>query len=168
MKPTDRKQRGFTLMEISITASILLMLAGMAVPAFSDTIGDAEVASAQSKLARVRTGVDFYNLQHLDSFPGAVSGVWSAATFDNQLRLSSDIDGNTAAQGTAGYPFGPYLTETLPANPFNDLATVMVIAPGGSFSVPDDSTGWIYWADTGAFKINCSESTSSGDAIYDL
>lgn len=155
-------------MEISVTASILLMLAGMAVPAFSDTIGDAEVASAQSMLSRVRTGVDFYNLQHRDQFPGEVSNIWESSTFDNQLRKSSDIDGNTAVQGTAGYPFGPYLTEPLPANPFNDLATVMLIAPGGSFTAPDDSTGWIYWADTGAFKINCSGSTSQGEAIYNL
>ena len=168
MKAHHRKQRGFTLMEISVTASILLMLAGMAVPAFSDTIGDAEVASAQSMLSRVRTGVDFYNLQHRDQFPGEVSNIWEASTFDNQLRKSSDIDGNTAIQGTAGYPFGPYLTEPLPANPFNDLATVMLIAPGGSFSTPDDSTGWIYWADTGAFKINCSGNTSQGEAIYNL
>ena len=155
-------------MEIAITASILLMLAGMAVPSFTDTIGDAEVASAQSMLSRLRTGVDFYNLQHLDDFPGEVSGAWSAANFENQLRLASDIDGNTAAQGTAGYPFGPYLTEPIPANPFNGLATIMVIAPGGSFSTPDDSTGWIFWADTGAMKINCSESTHAGEPIYDL
>jgi len=155
-------------MEISITASILLMLAGMAIPVFADTIDDAEVASAQSMLARVRTGVDFYSLQHREHYPGEFGGTWSAAIFDNQLRSSSDIDGETAAHGTAGYPFGPYLTEQFPANPFNQLNSVMVIPPGASFSVPDDSTGWIYWADTGAFKINSSESTPSGEAIYDL
>jgi len=168
MKSIHRKQRGFTLMEISITASILLMLAGMAVPAFTDTIEDAQVASAQSMLARMRTSVDFYSLQHKEKFPGEMAGSWSASTFENQLRLATDIDGNTASQGTAGYPFGPYLTEAIPANPFNDLATVLVIGPGGSFSAPDNNTGWIYWADTGAIKINCSESTSNGDPIYDL
>ncbi|MFK5956210.1 MAG: prepilin-type N-terminal cleavage/methylation domain-containing protein [Planctomycetota bacterium] len=168
MKSTHRKQAGFTLMEIAITASILLMLAGMAIPAFADTIDDAEVASAQSMLARVRTGVDFYSLQHRDDFPGGSSGTWSASIFENQLRQASDIDGATAAQGTSGYPFGPYLTELIPANPFNQLNTVMVIQPGGSFSAPDDSTGWVYWADTGAFKINCSEAAPNGEAIFDL
>lgn len=152
-----------------MTASILLVLAGMAVPAFSDSIGDAEVASAQSMLARMRTSVDFYALQHQENFPGESSGgTWSAATFRDQLRMASDLDGNTAAQGTSGYPYGPYLTEPIPANPFNGLDTITLVQPGGSFLGPDDSTGWVFWADTGAIKINSPELDKHGDAVYDL
>lgn len=155
-------------MEIAIAVTILMMLAGMAVPAFSDSIDDAEVASSQSMLARVRTAVDFYSLQHRENFPGETGGAWSAAVFENQLRMSSDIDGATAAQGTSGFPFGPYLTESFPANPFNGLDTITVVAPGGTYTGPDDTTGWIFWADTGTFRINSSHLDKHGDAVYDL
>lgn len=152
-----------------MTATILLVLAGMAVPVFSDSIEDAEVASSQSILARMRTAVDFYSLQHRDNFPGESSGgTWSSANFENQLRMASNIDGDTAAQGTAGYPYGPYLTDPIPANPFNGLATVTLVQPGGAFLGPDDSSGWVFWADTGAIKINSTETDKHGDAVYDL
>lgn len=168
MKQTSTKRNGFTLMEIAIAVTILMMLAGMAVPAFSDSIEDAEVASAQSMLARVRTAVDFYSLQHREDFPGESGGAWSASVFENQLRMASDIDGATAAVGTSGYPFGPYLTEEFPANPFNDLDTITVVAPGGTYAGADDSTGWIYFADTGTFRINSTFLDKHGDAVYDL
>ncbi|MHC4380278.1 MAG: type II secretion system protein [Planctomycetota bacterium] len=169
MKRSNHRKKGFTLMEIAVTAVILLVLAGMAVPAFSDSIGDAEVASAQSMLSRMRTGVDFYSLQHRDNFPGEGSGgTWSTAILDNQLRMASDLDGNTAAHGTAGYPYGPYMTESIPANPFNGLTSVTLIQPGGSFLGPDDTSGWVYWADTGALKINSTVIDKNGDAVYDL
>jgi prepilin-type N-terminal cleavage/methylation domain-containing protein len=168
MKQTYTQRNGFTLMEIAIAATILLLLAGMAVPAFSDSIEDAEIASAQSQLARVRTAVDFYSLQHREDFPGESGGSWTAAVFENQLRLASDIDGNTAAVGTAGFPFGPYLTEEFPANPFNGLDTIALVAPGGSFAGPDDSTGWVFFVDSGTFRVNSTEVDKHGDAVYDL
>ncbi len=156
-------------MELSIVVTILMILAGMAIPAFSDSVDNAEVAAAQSMLSRVRTAVDFYAFQHQEQFPGMDSnGIWSAATLDAQLRMASDADGNTAAQGTAGYPYGPYLTESFPANPFNDLETVLVVQPGAVFAGPDDNTGWIFWADTGAFKINSTATDSNGDPVFNL
>lgn len=168
MKLKNKNRNGFSLMEIAIATTILLMLAGMAVPAFSDSIDDAEIASAQSQLARVRTAVDFYALQHREDFPGEAGGSWSAATFENQLRMASDIDGGTASLGTSGYPYGPYLTEEFPANPFNGLDTITIVAPGGSYAGPDDSTGWVFFAGTGTFRINTTETDKYGEAVYDL
>ncbi len=170
MKFNRPRNQGFTILEIVVAAAILIMLAGMAIPAFQDSVADAEVAATRSMLARVRTAVDFYAFQHQENLPGEEvgGGVWNASTFDSQLRFASDIDGSTALVGTVGYPFGPYLNERLPANPFNGMATVLIIPPGSTFAGPDDSTGWVYWADTGTFRSNTLELTPEGGAVYDL
>ncbi len=73
---TTHKQ-GFTLIEIAVAAAILLVLAGMAVPAFQGSVADAEVAATRSMLARVRTAVDFYAFQHQEEMPGLDSHRWS-------------------------------------------------------------------------------------------
>ena len=170
MNSTHARERGFTLLEIVITAVILLFLASMAVPAFQDTVADADVASTRSMLARLRTAVDFYAFQHQEDMPGEISGtgVWSASTFDSHLRLASDVVGSTAVVGTAGYPFGPYLNEPIPANPFNELATVTVVQPGGDYLGADDTSGWVYWAATGAIRANSTELAPDGSPIWDL
>ncbi|MDP7062340.1 MAG: prepilin-type N-terminal cleavage/methylation domain-containing protein [Planctomycetota bacterium] len=170
MKSQSIHKQGFTIIEIVVAAAILLMLAGMAVPAFQGSVADAEVAATRSMLARVRTAVDFYAFQHQEEMPGQdpTGGSWSSSVFTSQLRLSSDLEGNTAASGSVGYPFGPYLNEDIPANPYNGLNTVAMVPPGSDIQGPDDSTGWIYWAATGTFRINSTEACPDGDAVYDL
>ncbi len=166
--PAQRRRAGFTLIEVVIAALIVLLLAGMVVPAFDDAVEDAKEASTRQILERVRTAVNFYSFQHLDVLPGQDGGVWSADTFVEQLRLASDEDGNTAAPGTAGFPYGPYLTEDIGNNPFNDLEDVMLIAPGGSMIDPDDSTGWVFFGATGDFRANTSATAPSGKAVWEL
>lgn len=153
-----------------VTSAILLMLAGMVLPTYQDSVADAEVAATRSMLARVRTAVDFYAFQHQENMPGQNpdGGAWAFNFFDAQLRLASDVNGNTAPLGSVGFPFGPYLNEFLPSNPYNGLATVTIVPPGGDIAGPDDTTGWIYWADTGAFRINSTKLCPGGGAAYDL
>jgi prepilin-type N-terminal cleavage/methylation domain-containing protein len=170
MSDPHTKRQGFTLIEILITAAILMALAGMAIPAFSGSLEEARQSSASQMLARMRTAIDFYAFQHDEEFPGydPVAATWSAAAFDNQLRMATDEYGNTAAVGTAGYPFGPYLNDALPVNPYNELASVTIVVPGGTFAGPDDATGWVFFADTGIVRANSSGTTYAGGAVFDL
>jgi len=170
MKLNHPKTQGFTILEIVVAAAILIMLAGIAIPTFRDSIADAEVASTRSMLARMRTSIDFYAFQHQENLPGEAvgGGVWTPAILDAQLRMASDLSGNTATVGTAGFPFGPYLNEALPANPFNGLSTFTIVVPGGGFQGPDDTTGWVFWADTGTIRANTTEVSPNNGAIYDL
>lgn len=149
---------------------ILTILVGMALPALTGIDADARETALRQQLQRVRTQVDFYAFQHDDLNPGQdpSTGSWSASVFTNQLTLATDLDGNSASVGTSGYPYGPYLTDGIPVNPFNDLNTVYVVSPGGTFSSANDSTGWVYWADTGDFRANSSGATADGDNLFDL
>ncbi len=159
---------GFTLLEVLITVAILLVLAGIAVPAFQDTVDDARATSTRQELQRMRTAIDFYAFQHLEQLPGWNGASWDEATLRAQLTLASDLDGNTAATGTAGYGFGPYLTEGVPANPFNELDTIVVVAPGGSFAAANDQSGWVYFAADGSIRANTTASTPEGDPVFGL
>ncbi|MDP6962772.1 MAG: prepilin-type N-terminal cleavage/methylation domain-containing protein [Planctomycetota bacterium] len=163
-------RRGFTLVELSLVVAIIMVLATIALPNFDSTVADAQVASVESQLARLRTAADFYSFQHDEQIPGLdfASGNWYQATLLAQLQMASDANGDTAAVGTAGYPFGPYLRDNLPANPFNELNTIMMIQPGVTFASPDNTTGWVYWADTGAIKINSTVVTTGGVVLFNL
>jgi prepilin-type N-terminal cleavage/methylation domain-containing protein len=164
-----RGQRsGFTLIEIIIAAAIVLLLAGMVVPVFDGAIADAEAASTRQILERARTAVNFYAFQHEDQLPGESGGIWSAQTFLDQLRLATDENGDTAPVGTPGFPYGPYLTDDLGTNPFNDLSTIMILAPGDAMDQADDSTGWVFFAETGDFRANASCEDPNGDPVWEL
>lgn len=171
MKTTRNKSHsGFTLVELSVVAAILMMLATIALPSFQATVSNAQVSAVQSQLGRMRTACDFYAFQHCEQIPGHddATGLWSEQTLLNQLQLASNDDGITAVIGTPGYYFGPYLRDALPANPFNDLTTIMVVQPGGTVLNADDTTGWVYWADTGSFKINSTTVTEDGVVLFEL
>ena len=164
-----RSQRsGFTLIEIVIAAAIVLLLAGMVVPVFDGAVADAEAASTRQILERARTAINFYSFQHEEQLPGESGGVWSADTFIEQLRMATNEDGDTADAGTPGFAYGPYLTDDIGTNPFNDLETVLVIAPGMTMLGADDTTGWVYFAETGDFRANSTENDPNGDPIWDL
>jgi general secretion pathway protein G len=160
---------GFTILEVMVTAVIVLLLAGMLVPNLGRTVEEAQETAVVQDLERLRRAVDFYAFQHNDVLPGVDTfGVWLPATFVAQLVTSSDRDGNTAAPGTAGFPYGPYLETGIPANPYNRLDTVTVVAPGVAFMAPDNTTGWVFIADTGELRANTPGNTVSGQVIFGL
>lgn len=159
---------GFTLLEALIVVTILAILAGLAIPAFQDTVEDARATATRQELQRIRTATDHYAFQHQEQLPGWNGSAWSETTLLAQLLQASDLAGNTAAPGTSGFPFGPYLTEAMPANPYNELSTVLVIAPGGSFTQADDSSGWVYYATDGTLRANSTATCPGGDPVFGL
>ena len=161
-------KRGFTLIETLIVVAIVLVLAGMAVPTFKDSIADAEVASVKQELQRVRTAIDYYGFQHQGQLPGWDGITWSEIALRSQLMMATDSAGNWANIGTSGYPFGPYLTEGFPANPFNQLDTVLITTDSASFPAPDDSTGWVFFTSLGLLRANTTALSPAGEPVFEL
>ncbi len=131
-------RRAFTLIEVLIVVIVLGILAAVVIPQFTDASTDAKLSALQTNLATIRTQLQLYKLQHDDNWP-------DLATFSNQMTLSSKADGTTAAVGTAGFPYGPYLL-SIPNNPHTGANTVTAGAA--------DSSAWYYDQDTGVFRAN--------------
>ncbi len=135
----SQKQRsGFTLVEVLVVVLVLSIIALMVVPEFSAATTRTKESTLRANLRTMRAQIALYKTEHNDVYP-------AFATFANQMTLSSNTAGTTAAIGTANHPFGPYM-RSIPVNPFNNLATLKATLDG--------TTGWTYNETTGAFNAN--------------
>ncbi len=165
-----RRTRGFTLVEILIVVVLLGVLAAIVIPSFANSATAAKAGSMATNLNMLRRFVLVYTSHHLEVAPGYTDGPGSALdadAFADQALLASNLQGETAARGTAGYGYGPYLSR-IPTNPFNGLATIQMLADGQDFpAAADNSHGWIYRAQTGEIRPGNSGTDDSGTAYYD-
>ncbi len=164
-------QSGMTLMEIVTVVAIVMILATIAIPQLAVTAEDAKVSSAEQQLQRVRTALDYYLFQHQEALPGFDPTLkeWSESALVSQLTKPTNLKGAWGPLANPNFPFGPYLTEGIPANPFNDLTTILVREPNqGIQDLPDDSTGWLYYTLDGSFRANSTGTTPKGKNIFDL
>src|SRR4051794_34631569 len=125
-----RSASGFTLVEILIVVIILGILAAIVIPQFTSASQDARKNSLTSQLQTLRSQLELYKLQHLDSLPSTLVGGAPAWT-----QLTSKTDNSGAIGTTSSFPFGPYL-QADPINPLNGSKTVKVVTadvtPGGA------------------------------------
>lgn len=164
------RQTGFTLVELLIVVVILGILAAVAIPQFNNSTEEARASNLQSNLAILRNSLEFYKANHAGVYPGypVGGGTPTEALAVNQLTLSSKADGSTAAVGTAGFDYGPYIRDQIPANPVNGLSTITVVADAATFPAADDATGWIYHPRTGRLRANSTLKAPSGKPYYDF
>lgn len=145
----NRKNQGFTLVEILIVVIILGILAAVVIPQFTQASSKASESSLLSDLQTVRSQIELYKVQHLDRTPDLKEdGTADTGNFVARLTGKTDITGKVNASGA----LGPYL-QAFPSNPFaSGLATVTF----GTASPPtgDGATGWYYNTSTGKFSPN--------------
>jgi len=163
--------RAFTLVEILIVVVLLAVLAAIVLPSLSKGTTMAKESALASELGMLRRFILVYASQHLEVAPGYPNGDTSAAptnaAFRDQAMLSSNASGQTAAVGTPGFKYGPYLSR-IPANPFNEKDTIEMLANGQAFpAAADDSHGWICKPETGEIRAD-NTGSSTGKPYYDF
>lgn len=163
-------RKAFTLVEILIVVVILGILAAIVLPKFSNASAIARASMLADDLRVIRMQVQVFKSQHYELPPGYPDGDPTAApmeaAFIAQMTMASKSDCSTAAPGTAGYDYGPYLRE-VPTNPVNGKSTVDVIADGGAFpAAGDDSHGWVYQPAEMLFKADCPGQDDKGRAYF--
>ncbi len=166
-----RNAKAFTLVEILIVVVLLGVLAAIVIPAVANCGSSARETTLAANLNLLRRFVLVYTSQHLEVAPGYANGDTSAgatdAAFRDQALLSSNMQGQTAARGTAGFNCGPYLSK-IPANPFNKLDTIQMLGPGEAFPASaDDSHGWICQPQSGEIRPDNTGRDMFGKAYYD-
>jgi general secretion pathway protein G len=165
------RAKAFTLVEILIVVVLLGVLAAIVIPAFGNGATSARQSTLSQELRILQRVVLIYKAQHLEAAPGYPNGQTSVnpteQTFLDQVLLSSDTSGQTAALGTAGYNRGPYLAK-IPMNPINGKNTIQMLNNAQAFPADaDNSHGWIYKAATGEMRPDCTGVDESGNSFYD-
>lgn len=127
--------KAFTLVEILIVVVILGILAAIVIPQFTNASEASRESALHQDLFRLRQQIELYRNHHNGDNP-------TLANFINQMTLVSDVDGDTAPLGTAGYPYGPYIP-AMPTNPFTDTVPISDGAVGTSAWFYDEDSGHI-------------------------
>ena len=166
-----RKDKAFTLVEILIVVVILAVLALVVIPMVSGSVTSAKESAIAHDLNMLRRYVLIYAAQHREVPPGYPNGdrtqTPTEQAFVEQITMSSDNDGQTAAIGTPGFPRGPYM-QRLPVNPLNHKDTIQVLDDGAAFPPNgDDSHGWVYKPATAEVRADSGVTDASGKRYYD-
>src|SRR5437762_13968021 len=99
IRRTTRK--GFTLVEILIVVIILGILAAIVIPQFTSASQDARKNSLSSQLQTLRSQLELYKLEHLDTFASILIGSTPAL---DQLPKKTDAPGGTTGSPTPHAP----------------------------------------------------------------
>lgn len=136
------KKLGFTLVEVLIVVVIMAILAATIIPQFSDSTKDAKTNTAKFNLHTIRSQIEMFKSQHDGKVPANLA----------DLTLKTNASGTTGTG--AAFVYGPYLA-TIPANPFNGLATVGATATNPP-TAGTGANGWLYHAASGGVFIDDS------------
>ena len=161
----------FTLVEILIVVVILMILAVIVLPKFSNASATARASMLMDDLRLMRSQMMVFKAQHRGVSPGYpncdTSQQPTADAFADHITKASNDAGETAEPGTLGYRYGPYMRQ-FPENPVNGKSTVNMIADGAAFpNAPQDQYGWVYQPSTLTFKADSTGSDESGTPFFD-
>jgi prepilin-type N-terminal cleavage/methylation domain-containing protein len=147
-----RRGHCFTLIEVLIVVVIMAVLAAVVIPQFSSATDDAKLSALEYNLKVMREQVQIYAAHHLGEFPDIQNDALP------QLTGATDLGGNIGAPGPA-FPFGPYIKEALPVNPFDQSNVVTAVQNPGQRPTQacGPREGWLYDKKSGAVWPNHPE-----------
>ena len=137
----NKRNKGFSLLEVVIVVAIIAILAAIGIPRMSRGSKGANDSAVSGNLAVLRNAIDLYSAEHGGSFPGA-------ADIADQLTQYTNSSGGTNASKTATHIYGPYV-RTIPPLPVGDRKGQTGIAAADANDV-----GWIYTAGSGTIRAN--------------
>ena len=168
--------RGFTLIELLIVVIILAILAAIAIPQFSASTSDAQLAALDANLSTVRTALEQYKVQHTGNvYPGANTSTGTCTTGATvtaaagskeamiaQLQYYTNAAGQVCTAQSDTFKYGPYLRQGIPNEPINNSTAVAVTSTGTPVTPTDTTGGWAYDTKSGQFLMNSNADDKTG------
>lgn len=142
MMNANARRSAFTLIEVLIVVVIMAVLAATIIPQFSSSANDAKISSLKFNLQSLRSQIELYKLHHGGALPTLTAGGLP------QLTSATDASGNQGAAGPS-FPYGPYMVNGLPANPFSNSSTVTATTSSPPTAASGTNGGWLYNSTTG-------------------
>ncbi len=107
MKPVkQKKQQGFTLIELMIVVAIIGVLAAVAIPAYSDYVKKSEAASALATLKSLITPAELFYQENGTGSAAGLSDLGSTASANDLGTLSSTLGSGSGGVPTIAFAFG--------------------------------------------------------------
>ena len=147
-----RRKRAFSLIELVIVVVIIGIVAAIAIPRMSRGSEGAAEAALIADLAVMRSAIDLYTTEHVGDFPT------SAASFEDQMVIFTDLAGGTSASQGSGFIYGPYL-RAIPPLPVGAQQGQTAIKPPPADGTP--GFGWVYDVSKGTIVANTGASEKS-------
>src|SRR5438046_9870271 len=123
-----RKQQGFSLIELLIVVSIILIISAMAIPNFLRSRLRANEASAVASLRMINTAAVTYSITYPDlGFPAQLTTLGGANPCSVSSTQACLIDDLLAQGGKAGYTFVWTGDGAVPSVTFLVTATPQVV-----------------------------------------
>jgi len=142
------RRNAFTLIEVLIVVIIMAVLAATIIPQFASSTTDAQNSSLNFNVHTMRSQIELYKAQHLGNYP-------TLAKFVDQMTKPTNASGGA----TGDTPYGPYVIDEIPKNPFNNDNTLVAVAAAGEkpTAIVAGGAGWQYDETTGAIWPNNTE-----------
>ena len=163
----EHKSEGFTLVDLIIVIIILGILAALAIPQFTTSTDDAQLAALQSNLGVLRNAIQLYYHQHESTYPGrtdpatgndTADAAAAATAFAQQLTQYTNAAGAISTTlNRATHPFGLYFLNGVPENvlsPSGNTVKALVDTDPIAAGDIDDLTAWVVNVNTGEIRAN--------------
>src|SRR5437762_10034203 len=153
-----RKQQGFSLIELLIVVSIILIISAMAIPNFLRSRLRANEASAVASLRMINTAAITYSITYPDmGFPAQLTTLGGANPCSASSTQACLIDDILAQGGKAGYTFVWTGDGAVPSVTFLVTATPQVVGGSGQLMYCTDQTSVIHYDPTGSGCTGASQ-----------
>jgi type IV pilus assembly protein PilA len=155
---TMRNQKGFSLIELLLVVSVILIISAIAIPNFLRSRLRANEASAVASVRLIETGAVTYSLTYPDlGFPAQLTALGGANPCSASSSTSCLIDDVLAQGAKAGYSFAWAGDGVTPSVAFTLTATPQVIGSSGQRMFCTDQGGVIYFDPSGSGCTNGSQ-----------
>ncbi len=107
MKPVkQKKQQGFTLIELMIVVAIIGVLAAVAIPAYQDYVKKSEAASALATLKSLITPAELFYQENGTAAAATLTNLGSTASANDLGTLTSALGSGSGGSPTIAFAFG--------------------------------------------------------------